>query len=198
MPSNAIASRYARVEQLRTARAKDSATKRERTLSVCQNMLDAGLRVSFARVAREARVSTWLVYNVAELRDAIQGAIEAQERDGIAPKNLRGTIRNQSNDSLITDLALSREEAKTLRAEVKKLRGRLELQLGAEAEGSTVTELIRRVQQVEELNRKLHEEIAERDTRILQLIETGQELQAELEGKTEALRRLMFATNTDS
>lgn len=197
MPDGA-AGRNARVERLRVVRAQDSRAKRTMAVATTKDLLDAGIRVSFARVAREARVSTWLVYNVPEIRNAISGAIEAQQRDGITPPRPQTPVRNQTSESLRTDLALSREEIRALREEVAKLRRRLQLKLGAEAEGATNSELLTRVQEVEGVNATLSSSLAERDTRIQSLVEGRVTLEAELEGKTEALRRMMFTTNTDT
>jgi len=191
------AGRLARVERLRTGRAQASRAKRATALATIEDLLEAGVRVSFARVAREARVSTWLVYNAPEITKAIHTAIEAQARDGIALPRARQPLRNQSSDSLRTDLALSRDEIRALREEVEKLRGRLQLKLGREAESATSSELLARIQEVESANASLGSLVADRDARISFLIEERGTLTAELEGKTEALRRLMFTTNSD-
>ncbi|MEB0000577.1 hypothetical protein QN367_15955 [Cryobacterium sp. RTS3] len=167
-------------------------------LATTNDLLNAGIRVSFARVAREARVSTWLVYNVPEIKNAISAAIEAQQRDGITPQRSQTTFKDQSSESLRTDLALSREEIRCLRVEVAKIRGRLQLKLGAEAEGTTNSELLARIQEVEGVNATLSSVLTERDRRILSLVEERAILVAELEGKTEALRRMMFTTNIET
>jgi hypothetical protein len=197
MPED-IAGRVARVDRLRASRAKDSQAKRETVKLKTKEMLDAGIRISFARLAREARVSTWLVYNIPELRKFVEAAMETQRREGITPPRHQAPASDQSFESLRTDLALSREEIRSLRAEVAKLRGRLRLKLGAEAEGVTSTELIARIQEVEGANAALGSLVADRDSRIRLLVEERRALDAELEGKTEALRRMMFTVNTDS
>jgi chromosome segregation ATPase len=195
--TNRTANRLDRIGRLAAARAKDSEAKRSRTLATTSDLLSAGIRITVARVAREARVSTWLVYNVPELRDAVDAAIAAQERDGIAPIP-RASQSNQSAESLRTDLALARDEIGSLRTEVAKLRSRLQLELGAEAERATASELVQRLQEVENANQALSTALMERDNRISSLVEERETLEAELEGKTEALRRLMFTTNTES
>ncbi|MBD8103977.1 hypothetical protein IFR14_16345 [Plantibacter sp. CFBP 8775] len=171
--------------------------KRSRALLTIADLLGAGIRVSVARVAREARVSTWLIYNVPDLRSATERAIAQQQRDGIVPANpVQAPDRTAA--SLRTDLALAREELRELRQELAKLKARLRAKLGAEAEGSTVGELIPRLRELEEVNSKLLTGMDERDRRIAALVETRDTLEAEVEGKTEALRRLMFSKNVQS
>jgi hypothetical protein len=47
---------------LREARRRDSLTKRQRVRDTLEGMIRRGDQITFAAVARAARVSTWLVY----------------------------------------------------------------------------------------------------------------------------------------
>ncbi|MEV4847027.1 hypothetical protein AB0K20_27870 [Micromonospora matsumotoense] len=62
---------------LREARRLDSLTKRQRVLTVIQEMEAAREPITFAAVARTAHVSTWLVY-AEGVREHIEAAIERQ------------------------------------------------------------------------------------------------------------------------
>ncbi|MYZ33702.1 hypothetical protein GT002_00810 [Streptomyces sp. SID4917] len=52
-------------------------------------MLAAGQRISFARVAREANVSTWFVYNSPEAKTAIRDAMHEQTHHGVEAAAVR-------------------------------------------------------------------------------------------------------------
>ncbi len=186
----------ARVERLRAARVNDSRTKREATLAVVAHLLHAGERVTFARVAREASVSTWLVYNVPEITAAVRQAMAKQRQDGISPSPPRLRHSHQTPESLRTDLTLARDEVQSLRAENAKLSQRLRIILGAEAEEATLPELTERIAQLETSRATLLATLAERDQQVEALVEARDALESELEGKVEALRRLMMTVNT--
>ncbi|MGW0875311.1 DUF6262 family protein [Streptomyces sp. NPDC002740] len=95
--------------RLRRARQTDSITKTTRARSVIRDLLTAGQRITFARVAREANVSTWFVYNKPEVKTAILDAMNDQTRHGAqaaaTPRSQRATPAG-----LHTDVALAREE----------------------------------------------------------------------------------------
>ncbi|MFJ7258126.1 hypothetical protein ACIQWV_37675 [Streptomyces sp. NPDC098085] len=55
--------REARVERLRQARIADSKAKTKRSLDAVASLIAAGERITVARVACKAAVSTWFVYN---------------------------------------------------------------------------------------------------------------------------------------
>lgn len=65
-------------------------------------------RISFARVAREANVSTWFVYNNPEVKDAIRDAMNEQTQRGegsgrndaaVGVSDLRSATVNEQFDS---------------------------------------------------------------------------------------------------
>ena len=97
--------------------------------------------------------------------------------------------------SLRTDLAIARDQIKTLRAERDKLQQRLRLQLGAEIEAPDRAHLTARVADLEALNRRL---VAERDARTIETdTATRQvaELEDELSAARESLRRVIKSQN---
>jgi hypothetical protein len=97
--------------------------------------------------------------------------------------------------SLRTDLAIAREQIKTLRAERDKLQQRLRLQLGAELEAPDRAHLTARVADLETINRQL---VAERDARAIEA-DTAKgraaELEDELSAARESLRRVIKTQN---
>lgn len=186
--------RNERVERLRQARAADSEAKRNRAIETAQDLHRGGIKVTFARVAREAAVSTWLVYNVPEVREAIQALVDQQVDLGI-PEPPRGP-QTASSDSLRTDLALSREENARLRVENKKYLDRLRQVLGAEAEAASSPELVARVQELETTNSTQHQQLIAQEVELDGLRTLVEDLRDELDGKSEALRRMIHSTNT--
>lgn len=185
----------ARVQRLQESRARDSTTKRARALQACKQLLEAGLPVTFTRVAQEARVSTWLVYNASEVRAAIETARELQTRHGLSSSQPRPDEPHTSSASLRTDLVLARESNRLLREEVTALKEDLQRRFGLEVECLGAPELLARVQELESLNIELRRESAARDREIIKLTRKAEELQAENEAKAEVLRAMMFARN---
>ncbi|WP_312675470.1 hypothetical protein [Microbacterium sp.] len=127
---------------------------------------------------------------------AIQQAKETQSREGLVDPPARMTGPKATPVSLQTDLLSAREEIKQLRDDLKRLRTRLSSKLGQEVEGVSAAELLERVQEVEEANRRLTQDLAERESRAVKLAERVQELEEENEAKTHQLRSMIFAQNT--
>ena len=195
MTSTHTDARDARVQRLRATRARDSEDKRTRALEACARLFAAGTEVTHARVAREAQVSSWLTYNARAVREAIEGARTAQLQTGITPARSLQDGNRISYDSLRTDLALSREDNQKLRAEVSRLKVRLQQRLGAEIEETSATELLERLRELQTQSTILNRKVATRDSRIATLEARVAELEVELEAKTEVLRAMMFAAN---
>lgn len=190
-------SRAARVERLLTSRRDVSADKRRRAITACERLLHAGTPITAARVARDAGVSTWLMYNALDVRQALDEARETQRREGFVAQ--RSPVRSSvSPDSLRTDVALAREENGRLKAELARLQRRFEQQLGVELESASIPEMMERIREVEILNSKLSRQVTTRDEQIIHLEARTRDLENEVEAKTEALRAMMFARNTGS
>lgn len=189
-----MTARQDRVERLQRARAKDSVAKRARAIETARRMHDSGARVTFAGVAREAAVSTWLVYNAPEVREAIQTLVDQQQAEGVPDAAL--PARLASPESLRTDLLLARDEVKRLRAENEKYLRRLRSVLGAEAEAASTPELLARVRELEAVSVDQHQRLILQDAELDTLRQLVDQLRDELEGKGEALRRMIHAQNS--
>ena len=184
----------ARAAALKAARAKDSELKRRRALAALEALEASGASITFTAVAKAAGVSTWLVY-ADGIREHIDAARHRQAHHGAAPAPTPSAKRTTTSASLRTDLAIAREQIKTLRAERDKLQQRLRLQLGAELEAPDRAHLTARVADLETINRQL---VAERDARAIEA-DTAKgrvtELEDELSAARESLRRVIKAQN---
>jgi hypothetical protein len=188
------AANQARAAALKAARAKDSELKRRRALAALEAMEASGASITFTAVANAARVSTWLVY-APGIREHIDAARRRQANDSPAPTPTPTVKHSMTPASLRTDLAIARDQIKTLRAERDKLQQRLRLQLGAEIEAPDRARLTARVADLEALNRRL---IAERDARTIETDTATRrvaELEDELSAARESLRRIIKSQN---
>lgn len=181
-----------RADALRAARAADSAAKRTRVREAIDTLEAAGTPVTATAVARAARVSTWLVY-----ADGLREHLDAARRRQARPSATRGPAGHAppTPASLRTDLALAREEIRRLRTEHGKLRDRLRLQLGAEADGPDPAVLITRVADLETLTRKL---TAERDARTAEAQQAQRrirDIEDDLTAARETLRKTIKDNN---
>jgi hypothetical protein len=188
------AANQARAAALKAARAKDSELKRRRALAALEAMEASGASITFTAVANAAGVSTWLVY-AQGIREHIEAARGRQANNSPAPTPTLSGKHLMTPASLRTDLAIARDQIKTLRAERDKLQQRLRLQLGAEIEGPDRAHLTAHVADLQAVNRRL---VAERDARTIE-IDTVQrhvaELQDELSAARESLRRVIKSQN---
>ncbi|MFH5228155.1 DUF6262 family protein [Antrihabitans spumae] len=136
-----------RTDKLIAARQQVSRDKHERTLTTLHRLLQSGARISFAGVAREAGVSTWLLYNSPELKQAIHSGMQRHPQPE-PPTSSRGQS-HAAPDGLRTDLELARHEIAVLRRSERKLRDRLQRTLGAEIEQIDRSELVARIADLE-------------------------------------------------
>lgn len=169
-----------RTKALHEAKRADSRRKHERAHATVQRLLDSGSRVTFARVAREADVSTWLVFNTPDLKAAIQAAIERQHRAGTEPIG-KHPSSNVSHASLRTDLALARAEIKSLKQERDALKKRVERILGNEIREIDRNQLTDRITELEQLLRTTQNDLADTAKTISTLTEQNQELSEQLD-----------------
>lgn len=144
-----------RTEQLLLARKRDSETKRNRALDTVHRMLDTGQKIGFTSVARQAHVSTWLLYSVPALKNAVERAIDIQNRSPAQPAASKATLPESIS---ATELALARSEIKELRAANRKLTARLRTTLGAELDSVDRQELITRVHELEQTIQEMHQQ----------------------------------------
>jgi Family of unknown function (DUF6262) len=181
-----------RIQALHDARRRDSESKRNHVRKTLESMVLARDTVTFASVARRARVSTWLVY-ADGVREHIQTAMRQQAEEPIAAKNT-DTI---SVAGLRTDLALAREDIKRLRADNEKLRRNAQRLLGQQLDQVNVTELISRVDTLVNENRRLAEEIKQTSTENTALRSRLTELEEDVTAARTALRRMIRDQTSD-
>ncbi|CAM5330348.1 putative protein OS=Streptomyces griseomycini OX=66895 GN=FHS37_003455 PE=4 SV=1 [Streptomyces griseomycini] len=185
-------SRDARVARLRRARQADSKTKTIRTQGAIRDLLNAGQRISFVRVAREADVSTWFVHNTPAINAAIRNAMSDQAQHGreaaAVPRPERATPAG-----LHTDLALAREEIQEPKRERDALKRRVQLALGAEIDNAAHTDLVRRIQNLERQSQALTRNFAEAHARAERLAGQREEAEETSGSLRLALRKAMRA-----
>jgi hypothetical protein len=184
----------ARAAALKAARAKDSELKRRRALAALEALEATSAPITFTAVAKAAGVSTWLVY-AEGIREHIDAARRRQAHHSAAPAPTPSGKHTTTSASLRTDLAIARDQIKTLRAERDKLQQRLRLHLGAEIEGPDRAHLTARVADLETINRRL---VAERDARAIEADTANRrvaELEDELSAARESLRRVIKSHN---
>ncbi len=158
-----------RTANLIAARQRASRDKHAHTLRTLDRLLQSGARISFAAVAREADVSTWLVYNSPELKQAITDAMTRPRRPDRQPRSAKSAA---SSNSLRTDLELARHEIATLRSSERKLRERFQRTLGAEIEQIDRSELVARIADLDTVVARLRTDnagLAEANDRLTQL-----------------------------
>lgn len=168
---------------LAESRRQTSLLKRQRVLDTVRHMLDDGEPISFAAVARAAKVSTWLVY-AEGLREHIQAGIQRQEQ---APVTAAVQGRRASPASLHTDLVMAREEIKELRAERDQLRVATRQHLGHQLDQISNRKLTERITELTEANRKLEHELAQ----LRPLAAHVQELERDLAAARTSLRQMI-------
>jgi chromosome segregation ATPase len=184
-----------RTQALHEAKRADSRRKHDRAVATVKRLVDSGSRVSFARVAREANVSTWLVYNSTELKTTIQSAIDHQNKEGLKEAPARPATA-VSNASLMTDLALARAEIKSLKHERDALRKRVERVLGDEIREVDRNQLVERITELEHLLRTAHSDIADTTRTVAALTDQNQELTEQLEAVRVLNQRLIRQSNS--
>ncbi|WP_240439425.1 TniQ family protein [Streptomyces europaeiscabiei] len=137
-PSDGATAKRTPVQALREARTRDSEIKRGRVLKTLDEMVAAGVKITFLGLARTARVSNWLVY-AEGLRERIEEAIEKQGR-GVREVEVGS---GASAESLAADLELAIAELRTLRAERDRLKAGMARLRETEAERDRLREALK-------------------------------------------------------
>jgi predicted nuclease with TOPRIM domain len=178
---------------LHEARRRDSLTKRQRVRSAITEMERRGDPISFAAIARHARVSTWLVY-----ADGVREHVEAaRTRQSTQPAAHRNAGLSPSIASLRTDLALARHEISELRAERDQLRDGMRRQLGRDLDALSSAGLATRVAELTQRNQHLAEQTQRSNTDNEALRARVDELEADLTAARTSLRRMMREQNAE-
>ena len=129
---------------LREARRRDSDRKRDRVFRTVDAMKRDGTPISFAAVARSAKVSHWLVY-AGGVREYIETARSAQAAEPAQPKR---PAQSATEASLRTDLELAKHDNRRLRGEADRLTKALRERLGAQLEAESPESLRRRIDEL--------------------------------------------------
>jgi hypothetical protein len=150
-------------EVLLQARRRDSQRKRAHVKTVVDQMKLGDAAITFSAVAKAAGVSTWLVY-ADGIRDYIQAA---QAFQASAPARETAVGGRTSAASLRTDLELSRQDNRVLRAEIARLKHALRDNLGRQLDEESTHRLRARVDELtaanEQIQNQNHALTAERD-----------------------------------
>ena len=188
-----MSDRTRQAQVLREARHRDSVTKRQQVRDAVAELERCGDPISFAAVARHARVSSWLVY-ADGVREQI---VAARARQAAQPAADRRAGRSPSATSLHVDLELARTEIGVLRAERDRLRDGIRRQLGADLDAlatvglsARVTELTRENQQLTDHNRQLSTDNDALRARVTQL-------ETDLTAARTSLRRMIREQNVE-
>jgi hypothetical protein len=135
---------------LRQARRRDSDRKRDQVFRTVDAMKRDGTPITFAAVARTAKVSQWLVY-ADGVREYISTARDAQT---VEPSRNKRIGRSASEASLRTDLELAKQDNRRLRNEVDRLKNALRERLGTELEVVSTETLRQRIDELTETNNR--------------------------------------------
>lgn len=172
-----------------SARRRDSDTKRARVLTTVQRMLGDGTPITFAAVARHAKVSTWLVY-APGVREAIDQARHRQRS-----QQLIEPPPNPHAGGLRTDLALARAEITRLRAERDQHQQQIRRALGARLDNIAKTDLVARVDELHRHNSELATTAEQLRADNHALLARISELEDDLNAARTSLRRMIRAEN---
>lgn len=175
-----------RSDRLTAVKRAESKAKRKAALAVVACLVKAGSRVTYARVAREARVSTWLVYNAPEVSAAIRAAMEEQLQPEYEVGHREVNSSGLSLASVRTDLELARTEIRELRTERAALLAKVSRALGNEAREADRHVLVQRIHDAENLLRDNQQSLGQAEQIARDLRRQVDELHADLE----ASRRL--------
>ncbi|MFF1946376.1 DUF6262 family protein [Rhodococcus qingshengii] len=133
---------------LRESRRRDSTDKRTRVFRAVDQMKRDGVDITFAAVARTAKVSNWLVY-ADGVRDCITAAREHQAAE---PARAKPSGRLATDASLRTDLELARQDNRSLRQEIARLKTLLRERLGEQLEAESSHSLRQRIDELTDAN----------------------------------------------
>lgn len=183
-----LSDRTSRTERLIASRRKAASDKQATALAAIQTIQSRGHRVTFAEVAKTGCVSTWFAYNNPVVRSAVETALREQQdqRMQAAPN-----IDDRTAYGLRSELAEARAEIRDLREERKRLRVRLQRQLGDYVDSHSQGELLARLQTLEQENRELHAALHETSGGLESAKQDLDRLQNELDGSRLALRQMM-------
>lgn len=142
--------------RLAEARHRHSLDKRARVLTVLATLEKQGKPLTFAAVARAARVSTWLTY-APGVREHIEAA-QLRQAHSTPPSAMASP---PSALSLRTELETARQEIKDLRDERDRLQAALRHQLGHQLDVLHAPDAATRADELTTLNQDLTRQLQE-------------------------------------
>ncbi|TCJ75325.1 UNVERIFIED_ORG: hypothetical protein EDC92_11921 [Dietzia maris] len=174
-------------EVLHDARRAESSRKRLAVFQAVDKMLADGTVVSYAAVAREANVSSWLV-RADGVRDYVAAA---RDRQADEVKSRKPDVRDATASSLRVDLELARQDNRALRAEVDRMKKALQAGLGRRLEYEAASTLRDRVDELSASNARLQEENGIFAARVIELERQLESTDDELTAARSSLRRMI-------
>ncbi|MFF7925538.1 DUF6262 family protein [Streptomyces mirabilis] len=174
-------------EILAESRRQDSRIKRQRVLTVVDQMIAQGDPVTFAAVARTAGVSNWLVY-ADGVREHIEKA-RAQQANRPAYDRLSGGAT--SSASIRTDLELARAEIRALREEHDRLKGVLQRNLGQQLDQVASKDLVARIDELTTHNHELTSHLSQSQAENSELQRRLREAEDDVAAARSSLRRMI-------
>jgi chromosome segregation ATPase len=152
-----------------------------------------GTPITFASVARSAKVSQWLVY-AEGVREYILSAREAQ---AAVPVNGKHVGRAASEASVRTDLELAKQDNRRLRSEVDRLKKAVREQLGTQLELASTRSLQQRIDVLTEANQRYRNENSSLATALDELRAKLAAAEDDLAAARSSLRRMIRGTTVD-
>lgn len=175
---------------LKEARQRDSHQKRARVFAAVDEIKQTETPITFALIARAAKVSTWLVY-----ADGVREYIQAgRDYQAAQPHRQQLAGTRASEASLRTDLELARQDNRNLRAEIARLTQALREQLGHQLDDQNTTHLRLRIEELLQANQELHNANAELADDNFKLRDQLTEAQDDLIAVRSSLRQMIRDT----
>ncbi|HME74298.1 MAG TPA: DUF6262 family protein [Mycobacterium sp.] len=172
---------------LREARRTDSERKRKNVFRTVDQMKRDGVDITFAAVARTAKVSSWLVY-ADGVREYIEAARKAQ---ATAPAKAQQVGRTASEASLRTDLELARQDNRALRGELARLKHILRERLGEQLDATSSETLRQRVDHLTEAIDRYRNENLQLRAELAQVRDQLGTAEDDVTAARESLRRMI-------
>jgi chromosome segregation ATPase len=146
-----------------------------------------GVDITFAAVARTAKVSSWLVY-ADGVREHIEAARKAQ---ATGPAKAQQVGRTASEASLRTDLELARQDNRALRGELARLKHILRERLGEQLDATSSETLRQRVDHLTEAIDRYRNENLQLRAELAQVRDQLGTAEDDVAAARESLRRMI-------
>jgi hypothetical protein len=178
---------------LREARRRDSDRKRDKVFRAVDAMKRDGTPITFAAVARTAKVSQWLVYAVG-VREYIENARIAQ---AAVPAQVNRFGGSASEASLRTDLELAKQDNRRLRIEADRLKKALRERLGSQLEAVSTESLRRRIDELSAASERYRSDNSRLVTELNDVRAQLQNTEDDLAATRTSLRRMIRTQSAD-